>query len=279
MWIVVTDLDGTLLDHEGYSWEGAREAIRALEERGVPLIFCTSKTRAETLVLREATGNQHPFIVENGGAIYFPAKPFRAALPDAPESDGLLAMVLGTPYASLVDTLADAAREAHCEVHGFAGATVEQVAEWCGFSLAEAALAKRREFDEPFLLGAGNPEFLIAAIEARGLRWTRGGRFWHILGANDKGVAVRTLRNVYESFGAPVNVAALGDSPNDLPMLREADNPILMPSPQLDALRQALPQAKLAPAPGSAGWGRAILEAIPEWLTYNREIPRPPFEY
>ena len=52
-----------------------------------------------------------------------------------------------------------------------------------------------------------------------------------------------------------------------------------MPSPQLDTLRQALPEAKLAPAAGSAGWSRAILEAIPGWLTYNREIPRPPFEY
>ena len=279
MWIVVTDLDGTILDHEGYSWEGAREAIRTLEERGVPLIFCTSKTRAETLVLREDTGNQHPFIVENGGAIYFPATPFRAALPDAPERDGLLAIVLGTPYTSLVDALADAAREAHCEVRGFAGATVEQVAQWCGFSLAEAALAKRREFDEPFLFDAGNPESLIAAIEARGLRWTRGGRFWHILGANDKGVAVRTLRSIYESFGAPVNVAALGDSPNDLPLLREADYAILIPSPQLDGMHQALPNAHVAPVPGAEGWNRAVLEGIPEWLTYNREIPRPPFEY
>lgn len=279
MWIVATDLDGTLLDHQGYSWEGASAAIATLEERGVPLIFCTSKTRAEVLPLREATGNRHPFIVENGGAVYFPAKHFAEALPNAPERDGLLALVLGTPYASLVDALAGAAHEAQCKVRGFSGATVEEVAQWCEFSLAEAALAKRREYDEPFLLETGDPGALTVAIEARGLRWTRGGRFWHILGANDKGAALRKLRGVYESFGAPVQIAALGDSPNDLPMLQEADHPILMPSPKLEEMRKLLREAQIAPAPGSKGWGQAVQEAIPTWLTYNREIPRPPFEY
>jgi mannosyl-3-phosphoglycerate phosphatase len=279
MWIVTTDLDGTLLDHQGYSWEGASEALRTLEERGVPLIFCSSKTRAEVLPLREATGNRHPFIVENGGGVYFPERAFAGALPGATRRDGLLAVELGRPYASLVEALADAAQEAQCVVRGFATASATQVARWCEFSVAEAALAKDREFDEPFVLEAGDPTALIAAIEARGLRWTRGGRFWHILGENDKGAAVRTLRNVYRTFGAPVQVAALGDSPNDLTMLREADYPILMPSPRLDEMREALPDARVAPSPGSAGWGQAILEAIPDWLTYNREIPRPPFEY
>lgn len=279
MWIMVTDLDGTLLDHQGYSWEGAREAISALEVRGVPLVFCTSKTRAEVLPLREAIGNGHPFIVENGGAVYFPAKHFAAALPGATVRDGFVSTVLGTPYAALVDALAQAAREARCNVRGFADASVEEVARWCGFSTAEATLAKAREYDEPFLLESGDPEALIAAIEARGFRWTRGGRFWHILGANEKGAAVRELRRAYHSFGAPVQIAAIGDSMNDLPMLREAEYPILMPSPQLEALRQALPDARIAPGPGSKGWGRAVLDAIPEWLTFNREIPRPPFEY
>lgn len=70
-------------------------------------------------------------------------------------------------------------------------------------------------------------------------------------------------------------MAALGDSPNDLLMLREADDPILMLSPQLEAMRQALPNAQVAPAPGPEGWSRVVLKAIPVWLTYNQEIPRP----
>lgn len=279
MWIVVTDLDGTLLDHQGYSWQGARLALETLEARGIPVVFCTSKTRAEVEHLRDATGNRHPFIVENGGAVYFPEQAFSSVLPEAPSRDGLLAVELGTAYPLLVETLSAAAREADCRVQGFCGASVQEVAEWCEFSEPEAALAKQREYDEPFLLVEGDPHALTAAIEARGVRWTRGGRFWHILGANDKGAAVRILRQTYSQFGAPVEVAALGDSPNDLPMLREAECPILMPSPQLKQLQAALPRAGVAPEPGSQGWGRAVLQALPKWLASHGEIPREAFQF
>jgi mannosyl-3-phosphoglycerate phosphatase len=279
MWIVVTDLDGTLLNHGDYSWEGAREAMESLERRGVPVIFCTSKTRAEVERLREATGNRHPFIVENGGAVFFPEAEFRRVLPDTPARDGLRVRELGTYYPRLVESLRDAAREAGCTVRGFAGATVAEVAAWCEFTEEEALLAMQREYDEPFLLEAGNAAHLQAAIEARGLHWTRGGRFWHILGENDKGAALRVLREVYTRFGLPVQVAALGDSPNDLPLLEEAEFPIVMPSPRLEEMRARLPQARVAPEAGSLGWGRAVLEALRGWLANAGEIPREPYAF
>lgn len=279
MWIVVTDLDSTLLDHDGYSWKGAAVALRRLEQQGVPVVFCTSKTRAEVTVLRHATANRHPFIVENGAAVYFPAAEFRSLLPEAPLRDGFLVKELGTPYVRIVEALREAAREAGCRVKGFADATPAEVAAWCEFSEEEALLAMQREYDEPFLLEEGDPERLQAAITARGLHWTRGSRFWHLLGENNKGAAVRELRTVYEQLGKPVRIAALGDSPNDLPLLAEADYAIVMPSGRSEEMRAAIPQAHLAPEPGSQGWGRAVLEALPAWLANAGEIPREPFAF
>ena len=72
-WVVVTDLDGTLLDAETYSWEPARAALAALVARAIPVIFCTSKTRAETEVLQAVMGIGDPSIVESGGAMAFVA--------------------------------------------------------------------------------------------------------------------------------------------------------------------------------------------------------------
>ncbi|MCG7852909.1 MAG: HAD hydrolase family protein, partial [Methanosarcinaceae archaeon] len=46
-YVVFTDLDGTLIDHDTYSYKAARPALAALKKQGIPLIFCTSKTRAE----------------------------------------------------------------------------------------------------------------------------------------------------------------------------------------------------------------------------------------
>ncbi|MDP2876998.1 MAG: HAD-IIB family hydrolase, partial [Holophaga sp.] len=64
--ILFTDLDGTLLDESTYAFEPALPAIRALQERGIPIVFCTSKTFAETVALQEVLGITDPFIVENG---------------------------------------------------------------------------------------------------------------------------------------------------------------------------------------------------------------------
>ena len=68
-WWVVTDLDGTLMDH-AYNWEPAREAIRGLQLQGIPVIPCTSKTAEEVKSFRAAAGLKDPFIVENGGAVH-----------------------------------------------------------------------------------------------------------------------------------------------------------------------------------------------------------------
>ena len=70
--VIYTDLDGTLLDHHTYSFEAALQTVHALRDRGIPIVPCTSKTRAETAELMNAVGLFGPMIVENGAAIWVP---------------------------------------------------------------------------------------------------------------------------------------------------------------------------------------------------------------
>ena len=93
------------------------------------------------------------------------------------------------------------------------------------------------------------------------MRVTRGGRFHHLTGTSDKGLAVRMVLQLlpHEPHGRTVG---LGDAANDLPMLEAVDRPIVMPRRDgtVDvALAAALPGAERAPAPGPAGWSAAIL--------------------
>jgi mannosyl-3-phosphoglycerate phosphatase len=67
-YLVFTDLDGTLLDSRTCSYEKSLAAINRLEQKGIPIIFCSAKTRAEQEVYRRELGLRHPFVVENGGA-------------------------------------------------------------------------------------------------------------------------------------------------------------------------------------------------------------------
>ena len=66
---VVTDLDGTLLDHN-YDLSPAIDILNYLKSIGIPVIPCTSKTASEVKKLRDKYDLIDPYIVENGGAIY-----------------------------------------------------------------------------------------------------------------------------------------------------------------------------------------------------------------
>ena len=50
--------------------------MEELKRRGIPLILVSSKTRDEIEVIRQALVNHAPFIVENGGGIFFPLRAF-----------------------------------------------------------------------------------------------------------------------------------------------------------------------------------------------------------
>jgi mannosyl-3-phosphoglycerate phosphatase len=254
--VVFTDLDGSMLDHHTYSWEAAHPAIRYLNDLHIPLVFVTSKTRAETEYWRDVTRNRHPYIIENGAAVYIP----EGSLPSVPP-----VIKWGTPYTNLVSALRDASIQSNCPVRGFADMSVDEVAKVCELDQRMAGLAKQREYDEPFvILDPAREGALVAAIEGKGLTCTRGGRFHHITGRNDKGVAVHTLKVLYEVWYGPLLTIGLGDGWNDLPMLSEVDIPVIMPSPDQEALAQRLPNAVMAPLSGPDGWNQMLLSLIRE---------------
>lgn len=269
--MIFTDLDGTLLDHLTYSFQPARPALKILKERGIPLVFCTSKTRDETKKIRRQTENTHPFIVENGGAIFIPEDYFSPesvmttefTIKDKKDAEYQI-IELGTPYARLREALSQIQAQYPRKIRGFGDLSVNEVAKLCEFSLDDALLAKNREYDEPFVL---EDESLINKIQETAklsnLLITRGGRFYHLIGANNKGQAVLQLIKIYRQEFGSLKTIALGDGLNDLPMLTAVDARILLPktdgrydsSVKLDGLI-------LAEGTGPLGWCNAVLKII-----------------
>lgn len=264
-WVVVSDLDGTLLDEQTYDWQPAKPALDALDARDVPLVLSTSKSFAELEPLRQAMGHHGPFIVENGGAVYVPEGQL-GEIPNARRQDGFDVIDLGTPYADLVAILRAAAAESGVRVRGFHEMDDDEVARLTGLPSAAAARARRREFDEPFLILDDAAEAdvgrLRAAIEARGARMTCGGRFHHVLGHSDKASALAALVAFYRRAHGRVQVAVLGDALNDAPMLAAADEAIIIRSPRADAVRALVPGATITDTPGPAGWNAAVLALL-----------------
>jgi mannosyl-3-phosphoglycerate phosphatase len=262
--VVFTDLDGTLLDHATYSYEPARPALAALAAAGVPVIFCTSKTRAETERWRRALENTHPFIVENGGAAFVPDGYFPFEVKFDRTDGGYGMLELGTPYAELRRVLGVIRDKTGLGLRGFGDMSLEEIAALCGFTLEDAALAAQREYDEPFIASDSDtlPK-LVREAEAEGLRVTSGGRFHHLLGASDKGRAVSALRELFARAQGPVRAVGVGDSLNDEPLLRAVDVPVLVRKPgggYADAIH--LRGLVIAPYSGPEGWREAILNLL-----------------
>jgi mannosyl-3-phosphoglycerate phosphatase len=111
----------------------------------------------------------------------------------------------------------------------------------------------------------GDASALLRAIEAEGMRWTRGGRFFHILGQSDKGAAARAIRNCYARLHG-VTTVALGDALNDAELLRFADIPVIVQSPQMELLAATIPNARITSVAGPAGWNEAVLEILREQM-------------
>ncbi len=269
--ILFTDLDGTLLDEQTYSAEAAAEALDEIERRRVPLVFCTSKTRPEVEVQRRKLGNAHPFVSENGGGIFIPQGYFPIALPQANAVGRYHRIALARPYERIVEELDQLAADTGTTVVGFHHMSANEVARNTGLSSNEAKLALAREFDEPFFFAGATEEAERAFAEEarkRGLQLTGGGRFWHLSVGSDKGRAVRELMRIYRSaWRTRLRAVAIGNSPNDLPMLAAADLAILLPERdgQLNAdVLSRLRSVLRGTAPGPAGWNRAILELLCE---------------
>jgi len=266
--LVFTDLDACLLDEETYRYDEARPALEALRRASVPLVLCTSKTRAEVEPLHRELGLHEPFVFENGGGLCFPpgARGWRA--PVVRRGGGAFVVPLGTPHPALVAAISAIADETGLALRGFSSLTAEEVAAATGLSPEAARRAALREFDEPFLIeDSHGPDAEGAVAEAarrRGLRVTRGGRFHHLTGPVDKGGAVRQLLALHE---APVVSIGLGDSANDLTLLQAVDRPVIVPRPDGSAdetLAAALPGAARAPRPGPRGWSEAVLQLLEE---------------
>jgi len=259
--IIFSDLDGTLLDYKTYSFEPARIALEALLEAGVPLIFCTSKTRLETEHWRRALANVHPFIVENGGAVFVPEGYFGTEAGFDKRDGGYGVLEVGRPYPEIRQGLESIRASTGLSLRGFGDMTVEEIAGRCGFTLQNAALAAMREYDEPFTgVDEGMLPRVVREAAALGFQVVSGGRFHHLVGGSDKGRAVRALRSHYEKSRGPVRTVGLGDSANDEPMLRAVDIPVLVRKPDGSHLGAVhLPELIIAPYAGPEGWREAVM--------------------
>lgn len=265
--IIFTDLDGTLLDHSDYSVTPAVATLMQLQEDHIPVIPNTSKTYSELLQLRKNLALDGPFIVENGAAIYIPIGYFPHQPLDTIKRGDFWVKSLVNSRNHWLTLLSNVPEVFSPLFSSMSAMTVDEIADATGLDNDGAQLASQRQYGEP-LLWHGNAVQKRAFIEYltdMGATILEGGRFIHVCGDCNKGVAMDWLMSQFALFNpkqSPCSIA-LGDGNNDVAMLEAAQLAAVIRSPVheppiLTCKKQIIYSKKTGPE----GWA----EVIPQLL-------------
>lgn len=259
--LIFTDLDGTLLDHQDYSFSNAQTALDQIRNRSIPLILNSSKTESEIEFIRQQLNNQHPFIVENGSVVIIPRNYF-ADWPDKQTYH-----TFGTNRTQILKILHDLRQRDGFVFRSFKDMTIHELSKMTGLSDTEACKAKDRHATEPLVWLDTSSKFeqFESLLNKEQLMLIKGGRFWHVQGQTDKAKAMRFLQDKYaEHHGRKYISIASGDSDNDMTMLESADIAIVVKGSNQKHIRlKNVPKHIIyTQQPGPIGWQEAMLTIL-----------------
>lgn len=260
---VFTDLDGTLLNYHDYQFDAALPSIQRIKNLKIPLVFVSSKTFDEVRSLQESLKINWPCICENGSLIFIskecniPLKHFSGHTEKG--NDGIF-YYSGQTRDEITNLLDD--MHSTYGFRGFAQMSEIEISELTGLTVGQAAKANRRLASEPIVwLDSGKKLIQFThKINEQKLHVVKGGRFYHIMGNVDKAQAVTAVKQAFEEFkGVKIHSIVLGDSENDLAMLRGAATPVVIP--RVDGTIMQITgtvNPVFASQPGASGWNECI---------------------
>lgn len=262
--IVFSDLDGTLLDHETYSFAEAEPVLKQLKRQETPLILASSKTAAEIAPLRKEIGFEHcPSIVENGAGLLPPN------MMDADRYQ---------THDDLLSALEMVPTSIRSLFRGISEMDISEISRQTGLSSEQAARAAKRSFSEPGLFNGSSDEMemFISELHKRGITARRGGRFLTLSFGADKAARMQEVIDHFSGLGfRNTTILALGDAPNDIEMLRNATFGVIIPNPAHGGIpplpEEETGQITRADLPGPAGWARSV-EMILDLMVNNSKI-------
>lgn len=281
--LIVSDVDGTLLDAEGRLPADPATLRAHIADRLGPLAahtriaFASSRTLPELAVLQRALGIPGPCIAEDGALLAVDAADGLSIDTGMPSTVRAGRRTLhAVPIGDAADTLRDALAPALAGTAIDVATTDAAHRARLGFTYTRTrrALLARQGSVLLDLDGATDAqrERLRRAANDAGMTVKRGGR-WHtaVRGAS-KGDALDRLRAAVAAHDAAREAAtpfviAIGNEENDVSLLQRADLPVVIDNPGRGPhpALAAIAGARCLTAAGPLGW-LELFDRIPTWL-------------
>ncbi len=260
--ILITDLDGTLLGHHDFDFTLIKSEILNLLDSGYLLVIASSKTKSEIESFCDELGRTVPFIYENGAGVgNFSLlsgcleSPNIHQNPKAIRTDALLTIwerSISLDLKSLCHFVKDMDRKTQQACLGLGATALERAME--------------RSFSLPFTFSG--PDSAVQKLKyftaEAGLSVQQGGRVYNLSGCHDKADYLPKIRRWATNVKATPILIALGDSMNDIKMLRQADVSCVIPNRNGRCLSfgDGNYPTIIAPRAAPLGWLDAVMEAL-----------------
>lgn len=234
MFILFTDIDGTLTNKYTHSFGHSEIWIKEITNLNIPVVLNSSKTFAEIRMIQNKLEITEPFIFENGSAIAFPItgnKSNRYIPTFIKESKYEIFQLTpaGFDPRSCTQILKQNLKVPFETISTSDPKILKPI---IGLSDLELALAAERNYSETYIfsqevdISIEKINEALMPIEAIAIK---GSRFITVTHRSvSKGNAITTFlklyRNIYtHAESSSIKTIGIGDAANDLPMLRQTD--------------------------------------------------------
>jgi D-glycerate 3-kinase len=212
-----------LIPVRGRALHGLDEFTATLDHQGIPAVWLTSRSRLQFDDARRKFGHTHPYIAEDGCAVYLPEDYFHLrsesqASRTGKDSPLRLGRFTCIPAAKILPAAAEAL-ETLSEQTGVPVVTLRslsprELVQNTGLPQKEAELARQRDFDEVFFFAGVSDEAVTKFLTEggnRGLQFRRHGVLWSVAIGASVQRCIRELAKLYDralrSHAHPVGIA------------------------------------------------------------------------
>ena len=270
-YLIITDLDGTLLNYETFSYKPLVPFIKKIISKKILIIPNTSKTKDEVLKFLNEIKYPTPFIVESGSAIYYPKK-FNYS--GKIKINDFELIYSSKNKKSIHKALSSKVFKNYRNLYRITNDIKNMdLANFSGLSIENLKDIKKRDFSELIVWDSSkkNLNKFKMLLNKKDLSLLEGARFLHLKGRGDKGIAINKLLKFMKSSKITVNkTISLGDSINDIPMLNSTDFSCIIKLPNKDYINFNGESVFRSKKEAPLGWKEALM-SIGEFADYVYE--------
>jgi len=199
-----------LIPLKGKSHPGLDEFTATLDHQALPAVWLTSRSRLQFDEARRKHAHTHPFIAEDGCAVflpedYFHLRPASDASPTKRAATVRLGRFTCLPIAQALPAAADAlqtlSQDTGVPIVTLRSLSPRELVQNTGLPQKEAELARQRDFDDIFFFAGASDEEIdsfLAAGRPLGLQFRRQGALWSAAIGPSVQRCIRELARLYD---------------------------------------------------------------------------------